>query len=93
MDNDEVIAALKRGSDEFATIRKVLTDISERLEPLPQMQEDIAATKELVELWDNAKVALRFAQRIGTIIKWVGGVAVALASVLALIKIWTGRLF
>lgn len=63
---------LNAGSDRFVDIDKKLDDIVEALKPLPKMQEDIAATKEIVEAWGAIKTAGKF-------ITWFAKVMTALA--------------
>lgn len=67
--NDERLAA---GSSRFVEIDKKLDDIIEGLKPIPQMQADIAATKEIVEAWGAIKTAGKF-------ITWFAKVMTALA--------------
>lgn len=64
---------LAQGSERFMSIEKKLESIVEALEPLPQMQKDIAATKELVEAWNAVKTGGKF-------VTWLGAIAAALAA-------------
>lgn len=74
---------LNAGSDRFVEIQKSLEQIAEAVKPIPQMQADIAATKEIVEAWGAIKTFGRF-------IKWAGGIIAGLAvigaAILASIK-------
>lgn len=56
------------GRRQFAAINKQLAAIVKQLEPLPQMQKDISATKEIVEAWNAIKVGGKF-------IRWIAPIA------------------
>lgn len=80
---DEAKARLDAGSERFVEIKQTLDQIAEAVKPIPQMQADIAATKEIVEAWGAIKT-------FGKFIKWSAGIVVGLAaigaSVIAAIK-------
>ena len=72
---------LAQGSERFMSIETKLESIVEALEPLPemkanitQMQQDIAATKELVEAWNAVKTGGKF-------VTWLGAITAALAAI------------
>ncbi|MBC2668763.1 hypothetical protein ACFOON_15150 [Novosphingobium piscinae] len=65
---------LDAGSNRFVEIKKALDEIAEAVKPIPQMQADIAATKEIVEAWGAIKT-------FGKFIKWFGGIIVALTAI------------
>lgn len=73
------IAALVEGQSEAKSQRTtnaaVLQDISAALSVLPEMQADIASTKEIVEAWGAVKIAGKF-------IKWSSGIIAAIAIIL-----------
>jgi hypothetical protein len=79
----ELAARLDKGAAQFVEINKQLAEIASKLEVLPEMQRDIAATKELVEAWGAVKLAGRF-------IKWASGLIGGLAVLWAAIKIGLG---
>jgi predicted nucleic acid-binding protein len=72
----DALAALRgrldAGSERFVEIDKKLDEIVEALKPLPQMQADIAATKDIVEAWSAIKT-------IGKFVKWAAGLIAAMA--------------
>lgn len=70
---------LAEGNRRFDTIEKRLHEISEMLKHLPQMQQDIAATKDIVEAWTVAK-------GVGNFLKWASGIAMGLLAIWALAK-------
>lgn len=74
-------ARLHRGEARFAQIEKQLEMIISCTEGLPAMQQDVAATREIVEAWTTAK-------NIGRFLKWFGPVAAAAAAVLLWTKAW-----
>jgi hypothetical protein len=75
----DLAAQLAEGGRRFAMIEKRLTEIADKLEPLPQMQADIAATKDIVEAWSAFKT-------FGKFIKWLSGLVVACGALWAAIK-------
>ena len=79
----ELAARMDRGNEKFVVIEKILKDICAKLEPIDQMQADIAATKEIVEAWGAVKTFARFIRLFGSVIKWVGGVAIGAAAIWA----------
>jgi hypothetical protein len=74
-----VEVALDRGVTRFDTLDGKIDAIALALEPLPRMQADIAATKEIVEAYTAVKNAGKF-------IKWFSGIAVALAALWAVFR-------
>ncbi len=76
---EDIDHRLEKGENRFSTIDNKLSEIADLLKPLPRMQEDIAATKELVEAWATVKNAGRF-------IKWTGTIAGAIVAIWLLLK-------
>lgn len=70
---------LLAGGKRFDAIEVTLQDITTKLEPLPQMQRDLAETRDIVEAWAVAK-------GFGKFIKWASGIAAGLLAILALAK-------
>lgn len=70
LSHDDLAARLDAGNQRFAAIDGKLSEIADLLKPLPQMQTDIAATKDIVEAWSTAKNVARF-------IKWASGIVAA----------------
>lgn len=70
------IHALETGVE---AINEKLTCISEKLSILPDMQKEIAATKEIVEAFGAVKT-------MGKFVKWIGGIATALVALWIVMK-------
>lgn len=77
--HEEIKRDLIDGGRRFDTIEATLRDILEKLRSLPEMQKDIAETREIVEAWDTAKNVARF-------IKWMAGIAAAVGVLWAIAK-------
>ena len=77
--HEDIREDLLAGGRRFDAIEATLKDIAETLKPLPAMQKDIAATKEIVEAWSTAKNLARF-------IKWAAGIAAAITGLFVVIK-------
>lgn len=84
MTEEEIIQRLDQGTAQFAQIRDSLEEITEQLRPLPQMQKDITATKEIVDAWGAVKTGGKF-------IKWLAGVIAAIGIIIAATKVAAGR--
>lgn len=85
----DIADRLDKGNERFAVIESKLVEIADHLkalDALPQMQADIAATKEIVEAWSAVKW-------IGRFFKWLGIVAAAVTALAGMLKmIWKGHL-
>jgi len=81
--HEAIMDELRQGAARFVSIEKQLADIAEAVKPIPQMQADIAETRELVEAWGAVKLAGRF-------VKWASGLAGGLAVIWAAIKVGLG---
>ena len=77
MTNEELEAALVRGSSEFVQIREALTSLRQQV---ASMQTDVAETKEIVAAWNAVKNGGRF-------VKWAGGIIMTVAGAYAAIKL------
>jgi len=77
--HDDIMQALARGSERFDAMERSINAIAQQTSAIPQMQTDLAETRELVEAWDTVKNAGRF-------IKWFSGIVVALAALAVAIK-------
>ena len=77
--HQEILNSLERGQAKFVEIEKQLDAIVKALEPLPQMQADIAETKEIVAAWAAVKT-------LGKFIKWAGGIVTALGAIVLAVK-------
>lgn len=77
--HQEILNSLERGQAKFVEIEKQLEAIVEALKPLPQMQADIAETKDLVAAFQAVKT-------VGKFIKWAGGIVTALGAIVLAIK-------
>lgn len=77
--HEDLAEQLNRGSEKFVMIEERLSEISTKLECLPQMQKDISATKEIVEAWGAIKT-------FGKFFKWVGGVVAGLLAFILIAK-------
>lgn len=74
----DILEKLERGNQRFAMIEKQLEKIVEKLEPIPQMQRDIAQTRDIVEAWGAIKT-------IGKGIRWVAGIFTACGAIGAVV--------
>lgn len=86
MTNEEIRARLDEGSRQFEEIRAQLDAIVRSLEPLPDMQEDLATAKkdsatvkEIVEAWSAVKTGGKF-------VRWVAPIIVGIGAIWAAIK-------
>lgn len=70
---------LRRGEMRFSHIDDKLDLLLAAVSPIPQMQADIAKTKELVEFADTVAHGAKY-------LKWLAGVAAALLALGAFIK-------
>lgn len=77
--HEDINDRLSHGEARFTTIDAKLTEITRLLEPLPEMQKDIAATKEIVEAWGAVK-------SVGKFVKWIGGIATAILAAWVILK-------
>lgn len=78
--HNAIMAVINEGQVRMAGIEEQLTAIAEKLEVLPEMQRDIAETKEIVEAWAAIKT-------MGKFVKWTGSILAALAGIFAAMKI------
>lgn len=72
--HEDLADRLDKGDGQFVSINEKLEAIATALEPLPQMQRDIAKTREIVETYETIKNLAKF-------VKWASG---AVAGVLAI---------
>ena len=77
--HEDIDNRLEKDEGRLSDIDSKLSEIAELLKPLPEMQKDIAATKELVELWCAAKTA-------GRAIKWLAGFLSSIAALWVITK-------
>lgn len=77
--HEDIAASQAAQSERLAVIEDQLTKIADSLKALPKMQEDIAATKEIVEAWSAVKT-------VGKFLKWAGGAIAGLLAILAILK-------
>lgn len=70
---------LRTGESRFAKIESVLQEIAQAVKPIPQMQTDIAATKDAVEVIATVK-------NVGRFIEWMGPIAAIIATFIVAIK-------
>ncbi len=75
----DALIALQREQDARFAAR--LDDLAERT---VKVEQGVAATKDLVEAWAAAKTSFRF-------IKWMAGIAGALAGMAAALRGWLSR--
>jgi len=71
--NDEIADRLAKHDERMTSVAATVERIEKELEPLTELYEDIAAVG-------------RFGRGLGNIIKWFGGVAIAVAAIWATIK-------
>jgi len=71
--------ALAAGVARFNNLDCKIDAIATSLENLPQMQEDISATKDLVAAWATVKNTGRF-------VKWIGGIAAAIVAITMFVR-------
>lgn len=81
--HEAIMHRLESGDERFAAIEKKLDAVLEAVKPIPQMQADIAETRELVEAWGAIKTVGRF-------VKWASGLLGGFAVVWAAIKVGLG---
>jgi len=77
--HEQLAERLDRGDRRFQAIEKKLACLDERTAGLPQMQADVAATRELVEALSAVKTVARF-------IKWSASLVAALAALWAIVR-------
>lgn len=70
----------------FEKIDTTLHEIRELLKPLPEMQADIAKTREIVEAWAAVKT-------MGKFLKWFSGLLTALVAIFAAFKVALGTVW
>lgn len=82
----DIMRQLQNGAERFTKLETLLSTVIEKVEPIPQMQadiaeakKDIAATKEIVEAWGAIKTVGRF-------VKWASGVLAGCLALLAIMK-------
>jgi len=78
--HEDIDRRLTKGGERFEAIEASLTEIRDLLKPLPQMQADIAATKEIVEAWGAVKT-------VGKFVKWFAGVIAAMTAIIVAAKV------
>lgn len=86
MTDDDIAARLAEGGRQFAAINERLDAIVRSLEPLPDMQEDLAkakadsaTVKEIVEAWNAVKTGGKF-------VRWIAPIAVSIGAAWAALK-------
>lgn len=70
---------LAHGDARLSAIDKALKGIMEHVQHIPEMREQIAETRDIVEAWSTAK-------NVGRFIKWAGGILAALAAMWIAVK-------
>jgi hypothetical protein len=87
---------LESGNARFKAIEDQLFNLVEQqkmivkqLECLPELQKDIAATKEIVEVWNKGKSTAQAFVTIGKFIKWIAGILTAVAAIFLVVKAGT----
>lgn len=82
----DIMRQLQNGAERFTKLETLLSTVIEKVEPIPQMQadiaeakKDIAATKEIVEAWGAIKTAGKF-------IKWASGVLAGFLAIAAVMR-------
>lgn len=70
---------LGRGEARFTVIEGKLDAIASALDTLPDMARKIDETRDIVEAWHAVKTGGKF-------LKWLGGIAVAIAAIWAILK-------
>ena len=81
----DIADRIEQGNRKFVEIEKALKNIAEKLEPIGQMQADIAATKEIVEAWGAVK-------SFGKFLKWVGSISAAISAIIVAVKVGASQL-
>ena len=81
--NESLAKRLEAGGLHFEQIDTTLHEIRELLKPLPEMQVDIAKTREIVEAWVAVKT-------MGKFLKWFSGLLAALVAIFAAFKVALG---
>lgn len=84
--HEQLAERLDRGDRRFQAIETKLASLEEQTGCLPQMQADVAATRELVEALSAVKTVARF-------IKWSASLAAALAALWAIVRASAKGLF
>jgi hypothetical protein len=77
--HEELQRNLIAGGERFDKIEKTLEGIAEKLEPIPDMQKDIAKTREIVETYETIK-------NIAIFVKWASGVVAGLLAIWVFMK-------
>lgn len=83
----DIMRQLQNGAERFTKLETLLSTVIEKVEPIPQMQadiaeakKDIAATKEIVEAWSAVKT-------VGKFLKWASGIIAAVTAIGVAIKV------
>lgn len=84
--HESLARRLDAGGARFSEIDTTLHEIRELLKPLPEMQADIAKTREIVEAWAAVKT-------MGKFLKWFSGLLAALVAIFAAFKVALGAVW
>ena len=68
----ELEERLRKGDARFESMEGQLKAIAAAVSGVPEMQADVAATREIVEAWNTAK-------NLGRFLKWIGPILAAIA--------------
>lgn len=77
--HEQLAERLDRGDMRFQAIEKRLAALEDQTGCLPKMQQDVSATREIVEALSAVKTVARF-------IKWSASLAAALAALWAIVR-------
>ena len=84
--HESLAKRLDAGGARFTEIDTTLHEIRELLKPLPEMQADIAKTREIVEAWAAVKT-------MGKFLKWFSGLLAAVVAIFAAFKVAVGAVW
>lgn len=79
--HQDIADRLESGNVRFQKIEQKLDEIAELLSILPELQKDVAATKEIVEVWNKGKSTAQALIALGRFIKWIAGVMAAIGAI------------
>lgn len=80
---------LESGNARFTKLEQKLDEITELLKILPELQKDVAATKEIVEVWNKGKSTAQAFIAFGRFVKWIAGILTAIAAIFLVVKAGT----
>lgn len=84
--HEDISERLDAGNVRFKAIEERLDGIVKMLECLPELQKDIAATKEIVEVWNKGKSTAQAFVVFGKFVKWIAGILTAIAAIFLVVK-------